>query len=93
MPAIDGQLRPRDSVLGPRSRAARAQWAREHGAARGERCCLRASGCAKKCARKSARIAHELPSDELMRCTPGTKSLEMHTICRERERAREDSNL
>jgi hypothetical protein len=37
---------------------------------------------AKKVARKSARIAHELPSDELTSCAPEAKSLLMHTIFR-----------
>src|SRR5215213_2433912 len=46
-------------------------------------------GVSQKCARKSARMAHELPSDELMSCAPGTKSLQIRTIFRDTERARE----
>ena len=46
-----------------------------------------------KLARKSARFAHRLPSDELASCATGTKSLQMCRIFRVEERAREDSNL
>jgi hypothetical protein len=35
-----------------------------------------------KLARKSARIAHGLPSDELASCGPGAKRLQMRTIFR-----------
>jgi hypothetical protein len=37
---------------------------------------------AKKVARKSPRIAHGLPSDELGSCAPERKYLQMRTICR-----------
>src|SRR5215218_2705213 len=41
-----------------------------------------ARNVAKKVARKSARIAHELPSNELTSCAPEAKSLLMRTIFR-----------
>jgi hypothetical protein len=40
--------------------------------------------CARKCARKSPRIAHELPSDEQPIMRAGMKSLQMGTIFRVR---------
>jgi hypothetical protein len=40
------------------------------------------AGRSPKVARKSARIAHELPSSELTSCAPEAKSLLMHTIFR-----------
>lgn len=46
-----------------------------------------------KLARNSARIAHGLPSHELGLRAPGTKSLQMLTIFRVVQRARQDSNL
>ena len=48
---------------------------------------------AKKVARKSAEIAHELPSHEPGSQAPDAKYLQMWMNCREKKRAREDSNL
>jgi hypothetical protein len=49
--------------------------------------------CAKKCARRSARNAHELPSGEQAFARLERHSVQMLTNCRETKRAREDSNL
>jgi hypothetical protein len=50
-------------------------------------------GTRQKLARKSARIAHSLPSHELASCARGTKYLQMRTIFPVEQRARQDSNL